>query len=333
MKKLLLFACAVFMTLEGASQPKPGVPQQDRVRLAEAFQKGEKLGEKLWKGWSEAPFAVLLVTPENEFLIRHPKPSDDFAPVGFDSLLNSMVYTRKRVYPPNLLASFPAVSGVSTIVIGQAENTNVKTPTHWVISVLHEHFHQLQASQPSYYAEVNELNLARGNQSGSWMLEYPFPYDSVEVDANYRRLSNMLCTTLLSVGTDSLDQKVARYLEARKAFARSLREDDFKYFSFQLWQEGIARYTEFHMARLAAEEHTPGDQFRAVAELYPYRAHADSVYQRVVNSLTRGFLADERRVAFYAFGAAEGFLLDAFNPAWRTRYFEQMFFLDRYFDR
>ena len=164
-----------------SAQQKPSVPEVDRIRIAEAFEIGQTLGNRIWKDWNKAPFAVLLVTPENEFLIRHPKPSQDFTLIGYDSLLRSEVYFRKRTFSPNLLATFPAVGGVSTIVIGQAENTEKKNSSDWVITMLHEHFHQLQNSQPNYYADVDALNLSGGDQTGMWMLNYAFPYSSTEV--------------------------------------------------------------------------------------------------------------------------------------------------------
>ncbi len=126
----------------GFAQNKPLIPGADRIRLAEAFKLAESVGNRIWKDWDKAPFAVLLVTPEYEFLIRHPAPSPDFAPLGYDSLLKSDVYYRKRTQPTSFLATFPAVKGsmVSTIVVGQAENTLAKTSTPWVVTLLHEHF-------------------------------------------------------------------------------------------------------------------------------------------------------------------------------------------------
>jgi len=127
----------------------PSISITDRIRLAEAFRLADEIGNDVWPGWSKAPFAVLLVTPDYEFLIRHPKPSDDFAKLAYDPVLKSDVYYRKRTFPKTFLATFPAISGsmISTIVVGQAENTWVKTSTPWVITLLHEHFHQLQDSQ------------------------------------------------------------------------------------------------------------------------------------------------------------------------------------------
>ena len=57
----------------GAQTPKLSLT--DGTRLIEAFRVGDRLGDRIWPGWSRAPFAVLLVTPEYEFLIRHPLPS------------------------------------------------------------------------------------------------------------------------------------------------------------------------------------------------------------------------------------------------------------------
>ena len=138
----------------------PRLADADCLRVAEAFRLARGLGNRLWPDWDKAPFAVLLVTPDYEFLIRHPKPSEDFTAAGEDPVLKEKVWSRKRKFSPELLATFPAVGGVPTIVIGQAENTSAKTSTRWVITLLHEHFHQLQNSQPqSHVTTVSELGV------------------------------------------------------------------------------------------------------------------------------------------------------------------------------
>jgi hypothetical protein len=67
-----------------------------------------------------------------------------------------------------------AVGGVATIVVGQPAHTG-QTSTRWVLTALHEHFHQLQFSQPGYYPGVTALGLARGDTTGMWMLNHGFP--------------------------------------------------------------------------------------------------------------------------------------------------------------
>ena len=50
-----------------AAQEKIKIPEVDRIRLAEAFRIGKSLGNRVWKGWDQAPFAVLLITPTTSF--------------------------------------------------------------------------------------------------------------------------------------------------------------------------------------------------------------------------------------------------------------------------
>ena len=83
----------------------PSIPATDRIRLAEAFGLAGEIGNDVCPNWSKAPFAVLLVTPDYEFLIRHPKPSPDFGKLAYDPVLKSDVYYRKRTFPTTFLAT------------------------------------------------------------------------------------------------------------------------------------------------------------------------------------------------------------------------------------
>lgn len=325
---LLLPFCSVL------AQEKPTIPDIDRIRLAEAFRLGETIGNRIWKDWDKAPFAVLLVTPENEFLIRHPKPSPDFTLIGYDPLLKSDVYFRKRTFPIDLLAAMPAIRGsiVSTIVVGQAENTSAKTSTPWIVTLLHEHFHQLQFSQPNYYTDVNALNLSRGDRTGMWMLNFAFPYDKAEVQEQFSTLSKLLADALESKSKSERSMKLAAYLQARQRFQQMLSPDDYKYFSFQLWQEGIALYTEYQVAKLAAAKYRPSREFRALRDFTSFAQVADAIRERIFKQLQTQRLSESQRVAFYPFGAAEGLLLDKVNPQWRNRYFVDKFDIGKYYN-
>lgn len=312
-------------------QEKPSLRLEDRVRIAEVFRLAERVGNTVWENWDEAPFAFLLVTSEYEFLLHHPNPSADFSPLGYDELLKSEVLYRKRVYSPQLLATFPAVNGYSTIVIGQAESTMAKSSTPWAVVALHEHFHQLQYSQPGYYQDVDKLNLSRGDQSGMWMLNYPFPYDSAVVATSFSKLCSLLASALTARGSESFRVAVDRYLEARREFKNLLREDDYRYFSFQLWQEGISRYTECRVASLASKGYVPSSEFLKLSDFTPFDAVVESLRKGIVDVLPALNLAESRRSAFYPFGAAEGLLLDVINPRWQEEYFQEKFYLEKYF--
>jgi hypothetical protein len=309
-------------------RPAAALAEADRIRLAESFRLAEALQDNVWPGWSRAPFAVLLVTPEHEFLVRHPAPTPDFERLGYDSLLASEVWVRRRVFPPNLLAAFPAVGGVPTVVIGQPEHTE-RSSTPWVLTVLHEHFHQLQTSHPEYYQRVEALDLAQGDRTGMWMLNYPFPYDSAVVQERFRELARSLSRALEAVGSPEFHDYVAAYRRAEGELRAGLSDRDARYLAFQLWQEGIARYTEDQVAQLAARSYTPTRAFRELPDFTPFSEAADSIRRGILRRLREPELGTRKRVAFYPLGAALGLLLDAATPQWKRHYFEEMFALER----
>lgn len=327
---VLLLVVSTFPPAAAAQTP-PTLPRTDGIRIAEAFRLADALGNRLWPGWHKAPFAVLLVTPEHEFLIRHPKPSNDFVLSADDAVLKQKVWFRKRHYPVHFLATFPAVGGVPTIVIGQAENTEAKTTTRWVITLLHEHFHQLQNSQPRYYADVDALGLAQGDQTAMWMLKYPFPYAVPEVKDQFSVMSRSLAAALRARQEPDFAEKVASYFEAKKKFKSLLKGEDYKYLAFQLWQEGIARYTEYRLAKLASSEFEPSKEFQALKDYTPFQDVARAILSGIEQELDSVELDKAKRTVVYNFGAAEGLVLDRAKPGWQKRYFEERFSLDKHF--
>ena len=327
---LVILSLCLLSLINAVAQDKPALPAIDRTRLAEAFRVADRIGDRVWPGWSKAPFAVLLVTPDYEFLMRHPKPSADFTNQGYDAVLKSNVYYRKRTFPTSFLATFPAISGstISTIVVGRAENTWVKTSTLWVITLLHEHFHQLQDSQPNFYPDVNALNLAHGDQTGMWMLNYAFPYDRREVQDQFALISKLLADAIKSP-QDERAKKVRQYLEARQRFQSILAPDDYKYFSFQFWKEGIARYTEYQVALMAAAKYRPGKEFVALKDYKSFGDVGKTIYEGIFHQLLSQKLGESKREVVYSYGAAEGLLLDQINPLWRRQYFGEKFDLGK----
>ncbi len=328
MKALLLVLVLLFPAVFPARAQTPTLRESDRIRLAEAFRLADAVQNDVWSSWSDAPFAVLLVTPEYEFLVRHPRPSDDFVNAGFDSLLQSPVYVRDRVFAPGLLATFPAVGGVPTVVVGQPEHTG-KSSTFWVITLLHEHFHQLQMAQPDYYEAVAALDLSGDDQTGMWMLNYPFPYDATIINERFSAYRVALVDAIASLGSEKQETALLELGAARERLRTALSERDYRYLRFQTWQEGIARYIESRVANVAAQGYEPLEEFRVLDDFIPYDVAFDSLAAALDRELETLSLSDRKRVAFYAIGAAEALLLDALQPAWRERYFVDKFRLEQ----
>jgi len=317
-----------------AASGQPTMREADRVRIAEAFRLADSVQDSIWAGWSEVPFVVLLVTPEDEFLVSHPYPSEDFAPLGYDSLLAANVHHRPNSgrYALTFLATFPAVQGVNTVVIGQPEHTG-KSSTLWVITALHEHFHQLQYTRPGYYDRVAALDLAGGDETGMWQINYPFPYDSPAVAERFGAYTTALEAALAAAGGADADLRLQEYFAARTALRESLAEPDYRYLSFQLWQEGVARYTEYAVAQAAAEGYEPTPAFRELDDYVPYGAALDALRMQLADEMASLDLASWQRVVFYPVGATEALLLDGVRAGWRRRYHDEPFFLEEYHDR
>jgi hypothetical protein len=313
------------------AQSSPSLTAVDRLRIREGRALAQAVGNRVWQDWDRTPFPVLLVTADHEFLIGHAQPSDEFALVGEDAELGGSIFVRERQYSPKLLATFPAVGGISTIVIGQAEQTMANTSTRWVVTLLHEHFHQLQNSRPGYYDDVNALGLAGNDETGMWMLNYPFPYSDPDVGHEFAAMCRALDTALQARGQADFADKTKSYLDAKARFRELLSAEDYRYFAFQTWQEGIARYTEFRVAELAASDFQPSAEFRELPDFTAFAREAQRIVDQIHSQLADMHLDQSQRTAFYAVGAAEGLVLDELNPDWREHYWDDMFSLDGHF--
>jgi len=301
------------------------LPRADRVRLAEGRGLAEQVCARLWPGWGRTAFQVLLVGDSAEWLVGGQRRPADFTGLGYDPVLGTEVWTRPRRFSPTLLATFPAVGGVPTIVIGSAERTG-KSSTAWILTLLHEHFHQWQYSRPDYYDGVSRLGLARGDTTGQWMLDYPFPYDSVPVQRAMRSLATALARAL--VARPGVRRRALRAVsDDRDALRTLLTAADHRYLEFQLWQEGVARFVEYAAARAAAELRKPSADFRSLADYEPYSQAAEGALRSLRLELEHLDLARQRRVAFYPIGAALALLLDEGGGDWKRAYSRQPFAL------
>jgi len=122
---------------------------------------------------------------------------------------------------------------------------------------------------------------------------------------------------------------VRAYLDARRKFQAMLAPDDYKYFSFQLWKEGTARYTEYQVARLAASRFRASKEFRALKDFRTFADFARTTHEGIFRQLGTQKLGESKREVVYSFGAAEGLLLDQVKPRWRRRYFVEKFDLGK----
>lgn len=267
-------------------------------------------GERVWPGLADAPFQILLIDGETETLVCGEGAGEGFTPAGTDPATGCDTATRDRQFPANFLASFPAIDGIPTIVVGTPEATG-KSPSGWMFTLLHEHFHQMQDARPGAHEGALALDLHDGDTSGMWMLNYPFPYDDPEVGEALRAWADAAAAAL-EADDSAFPAAHAVYRQARADFMASVSERDARYYEFQMWKEGAARWTEYELARLSGRQRQVGEE-----------------WQRMLQELADMDLAGWRRVTVYALGAADAHLLERAGAAWRETYWSEPFSLAR----
>lgn len=330
MVKGYIACCALITAATIGPVHSPEFASEHRLLLTEAYRLAD-FALPRWEGWPQAPSPILLVDGETEYLIGHPQPTSEFTRLDIEPIAGRQVFARDRVFAANLLATFPAVGGVPTIVIGTPGATGL-TPTRWALTVVHEHFHQLQMSQPGYYASVNALDLSGGDETGMWMLEYPFPYASVSEAAAIDRLGAMARSLADEVRQGAAtDAALAAYLGQRTVVQGLLTPADFRYLSFQVWQEGLARYAELDVARAAVDGFELSQEFRTLSGYAPLLEVAEDLWEGCRAAADTG-IAEAGRLYFYSLGCLEGAILDGLRPGWRDRYLPEPFAVHAYFE-
>ena len=327
-KKFIIIITLLVLTAACMAQSNPEMRLEDRIRIREAVEISNNLGEQIWNGISKVPFTIILVSDTIEFLVYHPYPSNDFTLLGYDSLLQSNVLYRKAQFNKHFLATFPAVNGVNCIVVGTPENTG-KTSTQWIITLLHEHFHQYQYTYPDYYANVDKLGLAAEDKTGMWMLNYPFAYADININERFNKYVKCLSRVVNSITQKTFWPNFKLYITEREKFKQLLDTNDYKYFSFQIWQEGLARYTEYKFLELL-KTYKPSDGIKKLTDFIPYSKYENDLYQSELQLLTDLILNKHQRICFYTIGFAEGLLLDKLNANWHDSYLTNKFYIERY---
>ena len=116
-------------------------------------------------------------------------------------------------------------------------------------------------------------------------------------------------------------------MRARSALMQAVPTGAYRYLAFQMWQEGIARYTELQFAKLGATEFTVSPELRAMPDFTTLAVEADALEREMMTG-AHAVLRRDRRTAFYPVGATIGLWLDRVLPSWRDRYFTGPLSLD-----
>lgn len=307
---MLIFALSA--ALAGSSPGLP--PRQVRTMIRTARTIIKRDGNTVWPGFDKIPVSMIMVSRDTETLLCAP-PLAGFDAAPADPVTGCLVQTRKRVFDVDLAASLDVGNAPSMIVIGLPKALGLKR-TDWILTLTHEAFHQYQSRLPGYAAKVDALGLAEDGKNGMWMLDYPFPYADPALGAAMEAMAVAGLAFLESNATATRQAAIADYLKARRQAMAAVTAQQWRYYEFQVGQEGVARWTEQAVARAASgrdagmAKAAEDRRLSLIASLRSIRAQGVRVW---------------KRGAFYEFGAVEGHMLTAMAEPWREDYAVQPF--------
>jgi len=299
------------------------LPGEDAARLGELFRLTAAVQERVWPGWSKAPSTLLLVAGDREYLVGGEPPPAGFEDAGGLPGVPARLLSRPRTFSADAMETIPAFGRSPVAVIGLARALRKSSP-EWVLTAIHEHFHQLQFSHPGYARSARLLGLSGGDETGAWMVGYPFPYAAPAVARDFAALSRQLAVALEA---SSAAERHAFWKGLASVLA-SLPEKDRRYLQLQTWQEGVALYAEIRAAEVGARGDAPSREYAALPDYQPYGEVARRLRADLVAELRTPDLPGRQRSSFYALGAGMALLLDEEAASWKARYLDSAFALE-----
>jgi len=318
----LAFAVLVVPGFAQRAVPAPTTP----TLMAHGQQMARHYGNRVWPRFSQTPFPALLLEAEGErFFCPYSKP-EGFIFSGADVVTGCRVYYRAANHFAKETQVTLMFSGSEPVVVMGTPELSESNVAAWMATLLHEHFHQYQMNWSGYKKAIARLSLENTGAGKNWRLQYPFAYDDVKTGNLLALLSSQLAEILMQPDRDVAKKMIIRYARLRPLVFGQLAEGQRRYLEFQLWQEGVARYTELAMVEFAASDTT------AIWMLQiDFAALGANLRKNMIEHLLDSGLSQHQRAYFYSFGAAEALVLDMMDINWRDRYFEHPASLSAFF--
>jgi hypothetical protein len=285
----------------------------DLARAAEIARVVNLHGNTVWSGWKAPP--LLIRKGEADYLIGHPKPPADFRRVAGVQVLGQPVYRREGHLIPVPAATAWSVAGVWSLALPTLEEfqqaidqvlgvgvVKLDDPIY-VAAAVHEAFHAFQMTvmngQPPMFGFRGEEGKILAELSSQPNLKSQLVLEG-------QALRGALEATELQ----AVWKGVKKFLKLRQLRRAQLPANVAAYEQALEWSEGLARYAEVSLMRLVAGQPSGDDRF-----IYPTNSWQTFLEQLGDVSKIPGTL----REAYYALGAAQGFLLDRIMKAWKQQ--------------
>lgn len=338
--------------------------EQDKARLIEAQHLLRSVGDEVLPGWGQAEIPLILYNEAYAFLTGtggpppdgwgHARtgqlygtaweavPGEDFqgkpyyrqalfdgvAPQaftvrigeGYAASLTTLDYSRTymrgrfRESLPGFLEPVFPYRLATGLVLGNTDQ--------YITYILHEAAH-------AYQGILTSDRLAAGEQANI-DFENAYPWEDESLRADWQSELDTLALALRAE-TDEETRTLAReFLQIRRSRRQSagLSADLAGFERHREWVEGIARYAEIEVYRLAWENpaYRPTEGITADPDFRGYEKY-EQRWAREIDQMKR-MAGDGDETRFYYTGMAQAVLLDRLDPAWKARLFEPGIWLE-----
>jgi hypothetical protein len=354
----LVVSALINRTFPARSQIVDRLSPLAKAHLAEVIHLRQSLGDAVWPGWGQKDIPVVAYNEEYAFLVSYPDPpagwvkmpqrvarggrwvpvpddafegqlyyrqylpSRDITPENFTvkvgerwvAAIQTREYARIAFYngfrkqiPAWLRAVFPYPL-VWNLLMGETED--------YICAVEHEAFHSLQGIMAPSRLEQGETAIR---------FEAGYPWDNSALNTAWQEEMDLLVQAARAPSDGRASELAQQFLAARDKRRESFafNPDLVNCERQREWLEGLAKYAELSIGRLAGR--TPG--YQPVSAL-----KADSDFK---NYTTRerfwSYQFDEARrimgrpgdTRFYYSGMAQAAVLDRLLPRWKERIFDE----------
>ena len=314
----------------------------DKARLAEALHLKQALGNAVWPAFGDADIPVLLWNRETSFLVGLDAAPAGWQPVAGDTFLGKPYFRQSTDNPQNfavpvgdrLAASIATKSETDAFLVEQFRTmlppvldqvfpyrALIQPSEVQISAVLHEGFHVLQSQvAPEKLAAAEAINAREGDY---WRADEAQPASwKPEVTLLDKALKAATMEETRSLARQFIDQRQARRVE------QNLPDEMVRFEQLIEWEEGLAKYVELGIWRLAATtpDYVPLAELSADPDFKGYDTF-DQRWSQELNTMKQQ-AGREGVTRFYYTGAAQAFLLDRLAPGWQARAMDPEVFLD-----
>jgi len=345
------------------SQIVDRLSEQEKARLLESNHLRTKLGEVVWPGWQSQEIPVIVYNEGYAFLVGLPDPPDGWLkmPQGQkrggpwelvpDDSIEGQPYYRQPLPNPNLVPeNFTVLVGdrwVATLqtkefmLISFVEGFSSELPPPvrpifpyrlawrllvnnsdgYISALLHEQFHAFQGMHAADRLASAERSV---------QLEDQYPWEAAESEQHWQEELDLLyraASAETQVDSADLARQFLDWRVQRRELT-GLNPDLIGFEQEREWLEGLAKYAELEVGRVAAE--TPTYQPLAAIESdpdfqqYSGRANFRETQLAEVKRMTN----NDGEVRFYYTGMAQAVVLDRLMPGWKDKAFEEGVYLE-----